>query len=699
MLTLGLNNKKQIAGRLLVSIGFSFFILSLMMKLVSTGIDPASRPQIFTVLGNTAFGLASLYVVCALLQAFFRAIRYRVLIKAGGDEQTPTLFHTFLVTLVRNMFVDMLPARIGELSYIAMMNRGFRVSGQTCLSSLSISFVFDLVALFIIIIGVVTYQIITASVQGWLITAAIALCVLTILFLLFLFLGVEFIVKQFDRIPQPWRQKAIIQRVLNFIDKFAQALRLTRNAGVMFITLLLSMAVRIIKYTSVYILFLAVVRPSFNEFADSPFINILTALLSAEGAASLPVPAFMSFGTYEAGGALALVLLGFAKAQSVITMLCIHILSQLVDYTLGCIGFVIFLFVARGDAADNRIEGSTNLKKYALTGVALVVLCAGLVLLAMQYRVTRKVGALKPPQKGQAVNPGEVDQARRIQLTQNLQGYIVWSSNRFGNHDILSMSLPDLEIKQLTKHPHVDYYSRISPDGHKIVFSRSQQPWVSQRNTYPWDVYLLDLRSGKERFVAKNGNTPTWSRDGQSVYFQRNGNQFVRHELATGKETILFGPGINGLTADIILQTPSFSTPRQTMAATMRQGRRGTALFSQNGENRVIADGCQVTWSPDSSYLYYTDHGGKQQNAFYKVNPLSLERRKWLDLPGEYSHEYFPKVSDNMRFMVFGASSGGHEHDTADYEIFLWNLETQPKDAARMTFHTGNDCWPDIYIQ
>ncbi len=689
--------------RTFVSIGFSFFILSLMLKLVSTGIDPANRPQIFTVLGNTSFGLASIYVVCALLQAFFRAIRYRVLIKAGGDANTPTLFHTYLVTLVRNMFVDMLPARIGELSYIAMMNRGFRVSGQTCLSSLSVSFVFDLVALFIIIAVVIVYHTITASVRGWLITAAIALCILTALILIFLFFGIEFMVGQFHRIPQSWRksEKAVIQRLLTFTEHFAQALRMTRNAGVFSITLLLSMAVRITKYTSIYLLFLAVVRPSFNEFADLPVINIFTALLSAEGAASLPVPAFMSFGTYEAGGALALVLLGFAKPQSVITMLCIHILSQLADYTLGCVGFVIFLFVTQGQKATVTMK-SGRIKKYLPTAITITVLCIGLVLLGLQYRVTRKIGALKPPHKGQPLNPTDAEQRRLVLLTQNLKGFIVWSSNRFGNHDILIMPLGSgkkLKIRQLTKHPHVDYFARVSPDGQKIVFSRSQQPWVSQRNCFPWDVYMLDLKSGKERFIAKNGNTPTWSEDGASIYFQKNGNQFVSYNLATGKEQVIFGPGINGLTANIMLQTPSYSTTKQTMAVTMRQGRRGTALFAKNGENRIIADGCQLAWAPDSSYLYYTDHGGRQQNAFYKVDPLSLERKMWLDLAGDYSHEYFPKVSDNMQYLVLGASSGGHEHDTADYEIFIWKTDASSEDAVRVTFHTGNDCWPDVYLQ
>ena len=70
----------------------------------------------------------------------------------------------------------------------------------------------------------------------------------------------------------------------------------------------------------------------------------------------------------------------------------------------------------------------------------------------------------------------------------------------------------------------------------------------------------------------------------------------------------------------------------------------------------------------------------------------------WLDMPGEYSHEYFPKLSNSEDYLVFGSSTGDHEHDSADYEIFIWQVGTPVQSASRLTFHTGNDNWPDIFI-
>jgi len=43
-------------------------------------------------------------------------------------------------------------------------------------------------------------------------------------------------------------------------------------------------------------------------------------------------------------------------------------------------------------------------------------------------------------------------------------------------------------------------------------------------------------------------------------------------------------------------------------------------------------------------------------------------------------------------------SKGGHEHDSADYEIFLWQVGAPADSATRLTFHTGNDNWPDVFL-
>ena len=147
----------KVSGRPLIlktalSIGVSVIALAVLMRLTVSG-DGGLQPGLLEVLLKTAPVFVGFYVFTSLFQAFFRAVRYRVLIRAANEAQVPSLFHTLLVTLTRNMLVDLFPARIGELSYIAMMNKSYQVSGRACVSSLTISFVFDLVALLALLLG------------------------------------------------------------------------------------------------------------------------------------------------------------------------------------------------------------------------------------------------------------------------------------------------------------------------------------------------------------------------------------------------------------------------------------------------------------------------------------------------------------------------------------------------------------------
>lgn len=323
-----------------------------------------------------------------------------------------------------------------------------------------------------------------------------------------------------------------------------------------------------------------------------------------------------------------------------------------------------------------------------ITGVVVIA-----VAVAAYMRWQLKQGSRTPPPPGVSVLTDNVALAADLP-----KGFVVWSSNRSGNHDILKMELPGRKITHLTTHPNAEYFSRISPDGSKVVFARAQKPWVSQRNQELWDIYLLDLASGEERLLAKDGNTPTWSADGRKVYFQRRVMRLAEIDIKTGEERILFTSGNGQVKINAMLQTPNYNDDANKMAVTLRHGQHMTALVDLYGNLKEFSDGCQLTWSKDGSFLYGVDYGGKMKNAFYLYDPETGKATPWLDLPGEFSHEYFPKLSNDENYLTFAASKGGHEHDTADYEIFLWQVGTPAETATRLTYHTGNDNWPDIYL-
>ena len=677
---------------LLLSLGVSLLLLGLLLNWMSGSAEPAQQPRLLSLLAETLPLCVGLYMLTSLSQAFFRALRYQLILRhSSGGAAVPGMGRMFIVTLSRNMFVDMLPARLGELSYIAMLNRGFKVSAEACLSSLAISFLFDLIALAVLLLGVMGWQLATADFQPWLIGVVLTIIAVSATGLFFLFPLLHW----FSAKLAPLRARPWAAKLVKLTEDTVAALDQARQAGIAGRVLALSLAVRLFKYLGLYLLFFGVASFSFPEM-NKEFASVLVALVSAEAGSALPVPTFMSFGTYEAGGALALTALGAAKTASVLVMLALHIWSQAVDYTLGIAAVVLFIFLV---GRQNAVSASQR-KKWLLP-LAACLFCAGLAVFALQVRNVSKMGSFRPPKPGEPLPAAEAE-LKANPILAKLRGFVIWSSNRFGSHDLVLLTLPDRKLTRLTNDPHTDYFPRISPDGSKVVFARSQAPWVSQRNKYPWDIWLLDLPTGASRLLAKNGNTPTWSADGQKVYFQRQANQFVEYVLATKKETVVFETGKNlPLPAATHLETPAWSEARQSLAMTTRKGGPVyTYLIGPDRTVRELNEGCQLNWSPDSSFLYHVGHdrNDRGNNVFYKINPDTLEPTLWFDSQGEYHHEYFPKMSNTGDVLVYGASTGGHEHDTADYEIFLWPIGSPMSSTARLSFHTGNDNWPDVFL-
>ncbi len=648
--------------RSLWAIAASALLLGLLFTLFKPS---AGQPQLVDVLLAAVPLWVAAYVTCALLQTALRAARYRVLLRASGEPSVPSFFHLGLVSLARNMLVDLLPGRLGELSYLALLNRGYRVSAAACISSMTISFAFDLLALALILAGLAV--------------AAFARWIPVMVGALILLLGAAY-VGLFHILPRLSR----INHLARFVARISEAFDQTRRAGVWGRTMLLSIGVRTLKYAGFYSMFLAMTQVALPALAATAPGKVLITLISAEGAASLPIPTVMSFGAYEAGGAAAWSALGAKASDAALCLLAVHIGSQVVDYTLGGIGLLLMLFFSRGSSPRERRIG------LAVSAAVALFVVAGLA--AVEKRAVAKRGATSAPPAGEAIKPTVAWPEMSLP-----SGFIVWSSNRSGQHDIWKMSLPDGALSRVTRDAHAETYPRISPDGRRLLFARSQLPWASQRNERGWNVIMLDMKSGAERMLATNAFAATWL-DDREVVFQVDSTNVVRMNLESGETVRIAQSGTGEIPAGVALQTPSYNARDGVLAATFRGTARMTALVDRFGAVRKVAGGCQLFWGPGDQYLYYVDSGGRMGNAFYRVQPGTLERTMFFDAPGDWSHEYFPKLSSDGRWLVYGAAAKGHEHDTADYEIFIWQVGEPFGRAMRLTWHTGNDNWPDIWL-
>jgi len=693
------------------SIGVSLAILALLLQLVTSGLPDEQRPSVLSALQSTSLSLVGAYLALSLVSLFVRAFRYRLLISMSGEQNVPTLRQMALVTGIRNMVVDMFPARLGELGYVGLLNQGYGVKLQHCVSSLTVSVAFDFVALLVVVLMIIAKQMLGGEVQGWAIGAMASAVVLCVIAMVGLFVITPWFSRWANATLPASKDDSLWAKALSLLSKFSDSLDAVRSAGKTVPVLLLSVLIRVLKYTGMYLLFMAVAEPSFKELAALPVEQAVGALIGGEIGASLPVPTFMSFGAYEAGGALVFSLLGVSdQAAAVVALLCVHVWSQIMDYILGGVLFAIFIFVVRRGNSINKSLSGAKAKWAQVAGVitAGAVLMVGSGFLAYQLWAASKLGSISAPDSGGIAENADDWRLLSKEYVSNLDGMVVFSSNRDGNHDIFQLDLQSFELSKLTEHPHTETYPRISPDGKRLVFARAHQAWVSQRNTVAWDVYVLDFATGEEFRVGEGATAPAWIGDSE-VTFLQGGTDVVKVNVDSMVSTIVFAPGEgNKMPAGAKLQNPSYEPVSKGLTFTARQsaigsphGHWGTALNFDDA-HRPVYPGCELRWNYNGQSLFQVAKGGNNDGLrIVSVDQETLELTTLIDLDGEFNHEYWPIDSSDGNYMVFGASRGKdhHEHDVADYEIFLWKVGSDPAKATRLTFHTGNDNWPDVYIR
>jgi Tol biopolymer transport system component len=322
---------------------------------------------------------------------------------------------------------------------------------------------------------------------------------------------------------------------------------------------------------------------------------------------------------------------------------------------------------------------------------------------------TRFLPPLVSPRRRLAALTGREREAVSV-LGRTLDGLVVWSSNRSGNHELYLLDLRGRVVRQLTHDPHVDFFPRFSPDGRRVLFLRSQREWVSFREEGAWDVMLVNVDGTGEELLVRGGYHPTWADQGAAVVFER-GKQLWRLDLVTREQQLVLDgaqefPGVDEI-GDFEL-----SHDGRQLAFSLR-GRFGGTFGLRGGfSGAVVLDlasrrlsvltheqACQTTWAPDDRRVLWVETGGAGGTRVMAASPDGSDRHVFMDLPGAYSHEYFPKLSGNGRWLVWGAAAEGHEHDRADYEIFLWEVGTPWERAVRLTHHAGNDQWPDLWVR
>ena len=330
--------------RLVASIFISVFILWFLVKLISDEENPIGLDDITGVLSEVSLSTFLLFLIIHLIGVVFRTIRFQLLIKATQSEVVPSFGPLTLVTFVRNMTVDLLPARLGELFYVGLLNRGLGVRLDSCFSSLAISIWFDIMVIIPLVLGMLLYPVLNVGIQQRLLLVVVVLVFVCGIGILILHPGLSIIAKWMNRFDS---SSVFFRKIQVFVSQFSDSVKLSLNRETILKTFFLTVGVRVCKYSSIILLFMGIANAGFPDLTSADPGSILVALLASEAAASLPIPTFMSFGTYEAGGLAVFAMLGMPVATAGLALFTVHLITQAVDYSLGGLAFVLFIMMTR----------------------------------------------------------------------------------------------------------------------------------------------------------------------------------------------------------------------------------------------------------------------------------------------------------------------------------------------------------------
>lgn len=280
------------------------------------------------------------FMSIALLGATLRAWRYKWLLLPNIISWKDV----FLVTFIRNLFVDLFPARIGSLSYVYVLNRNLKFSFEAASSSFVVAFVLDFLTLSpFLVFSILAVGLGKTSISN------VTLLAISFLFFLLVFLVFWKVVKlagvalgiyrwilQLIRLDR--RKWAVIS--VKKIHLTIEELQRIKDKKIGWPLFILSLGIRLAKYAALFFLLFALLRSHGFSLESLSFSRTILGITGAELTSALPVKGIGGFGTWESAWALTLMLMGYEKRIAILSS-GVHLITNLFEYLLGTASILI----------------------------------------------------------------------------------------------------------------------------------------------------------------------------------------------------------------------------------------------------------------------------------------------------------------------------------------------------------------------
>lgn len=303
-----------------------------------------SPRDIISALGRLPVTAMLAFIALSLVGTWLRAVKYRILIAAHLG-----MTDMLLITLVRNFAVDLLPARTASLAFYTALTRRRGLSLEEGGASFVISVFYDVLALSLMLGGLMLFFPPPGPVRGFIFTGMGTLFLLSLVFILIPAPCLRWM-KRLPLLNRHARLERIIQTLSTYLDAHTGAMERLR-------LLALSLAIRLVKYVSVFILFCALVPVDRNL---AGFSHFSLGLAGTELSALLPVQGAGGFGTWEMAFELVFRGLGSSQTDLRLTALVIHISTQAWEYAIGLLAFLALWLRGRrangeGQAPESKV--------------------------------------------------------------------------------------------------------------------------------------------------------------------------------------------------------------------------------------------------------------------------------------------------------------------------------------------------------
>lgn len=292
------------------------------------------KESFFSLLRDLSWPFFAGYLLFSICGFLLRSVRCQWIIGKGKL----TLFQMYQVLMVRQIFLDLLPMKVGELSYVILLKKRFQIPVEVGMSSMIVIFLFDSISLFpILFLSLLA----VGMEKAFLGPSFIWLSLGILVFLVFILWGLPNLVQMSVSFLRWFERKFFNSNKKWFVvvlekgEKISSELNLLKARKIYLKTFWITFGIRFFKYLSIYSLLLALLASKGVGLESVGFLKMIIALTGSEVTTFLPIQGLGGFGTWEAGWVGAFVWLGLSYDLAVLSGFGTHLLTQITEYIVG----------------------------------------------------------------------------------------------------------------------------------------------------------------------------------------------------------------------------------------------------------------------------------------------------------------------------------------------------------------------------